>query len=460
MAIRIVSPTGGIWTSTTTWVGGVVPTTSDSVVADATSGNFYLSTNPQVLNFDTTDFTGVFGLSGSSGYLQIRNDSATASFILGTAMTFTFSHPYNNGINFINVATPFNQVKLNGKPLPRLDMQIQGNTGIQFLDPIVEVIGHSSQNWNSQQAIRGNNNGQGVDVRFYNTFVSSQGGGGVWGTGVTFSFVGSTTNAVRGAQSNQMYVCGLALVINSGSATQSFSNGFNITLNHGSQFGNGGGTNSSGSFTYISGNLISNNIVNRPVGIQFCGSNTDAVPVPLRVNASGYTFSYVFSTPYNTTSTTKVELLSDLNFGTFSIAKNGTPNVNWLPQGQSPTVVGKTLITGVGVLKGIDISPELLTITASGTHSITGNILLPYAPPTMISSFNQIIGTGSSNIILQVGTGSSKDAFYTTFRNINSVYGIYDYKGTFSNSTNITIVNSLAPTTIVGAGGSSTTFLI
>lgn len=463
MAIRTVSPTGGIWTSTSTWVEAAVPTSSDSVVANASSGNFYLSTNSQVLDFDTTNFTGVFGLSGPGGFLHIRNDSnvATASFILGTAMTFTFSHPYNNTVGFTNIATPFSQVRLNGKPLPKLDMSIQGNTGIQFLDPVVEIIGEAKQGWNSQQAFRGNSNGQGVNIKLYHTFYSTQAGGGAWGPGVTLSFVGSTKNSVNGAQNNIMYVIGCNVVVDSGlGITQSWSGNGNITLNHGSQAGNGGGTNSSGSFTYISGNLILNNVINSQLGIQFCGSNTDAVPIPLRVDASGYTFSYVFSAPYNTTSTTKIELLSDLNFGTFSIAKWFTPSVNWIPQSQAATVQGKTLITGVGVLKGVDISPELLTLTASGTHSFSGNILLPYTTPNLITSFNQIIGTGSSNVILQIGTGSSKDVLYTTFRNINSVYGIYDYKGTFSNSTNISVVNSLAPTGFAGGGPSSTTFLM
>ena len=52
MAQRTISPGGGDWNLTATWVEGAVPTTSDHIVGDASSGQLTVNVNATVQYLD------------------------------------------------------------------------------------------------------------------------------------------------------------------------------------------------------------------------------------------------------------------------------------------------------------------------------------------------------------------------------------------------------------------------
>lgn len=60
MATRTISPAGGNYNSTGTWVEGIIPTLSDSIVSTATSGNLTVTDARAALSIDFTNYVGTF----------------------------------------------------------------------------------------------------------------------------------------------------------------------------------------------------------------------------------------------------------------------------------------------------------------------------------------------------------------------------------------------------------------
>ena len=94
MAIITISDTGGNWNSVATWVGGVVPTITDDVVATATSGPLTLNISTAVaksVNF--TNYVNTLSLTTTNGALNIAGNLTLSAgmTVTGTAGTFAFN---------------------------------------------------------------------------------------------------------------------------------------------------------------------------------------------------------------------------------------------------------------------------------------------------------------------------------------------------------------------------------
>jgi hypothetical protein len=90
MATITISNTGGNWNSTSTWVGGVVPTVADDVVATATSGNLTVTATAAALSINFTNYVGTFVVN-SGVTLTIGNGTTN------TGGTFTMVAGMNVG---------------------------------------------------------------------------------------------------------------------------------------------------------------------------------------------------------------------------------------------------------------------------------------------------------------------------------------------------------------------------
>lgn len=101
MAIRTISNTGGNWNLTSTWVEGVVPTSSDDVVCTATSGNVTVTSGAACASIDFTNYVGTITMSN---VLTIGGN-----ITLSTGMTI-------NGISQMSIlSTATSTVTTNGK---------------------------------------------------------------------------------------------------------------------------------------------------------------------------------------------------------------------------------------------------------------------------------------------------------------------------------------------------------
>jgi hypothetical protein len=91
MAIITISNTGGIWTSTTAWVGGVIPTAVDDVVATATSGPLTVSSSASVAK--SVDFTNYVNTFAINAILSIAGNLTLSAgmTITGTVGSLAFT---------------------------------------------------------------------------------------------------------------------------------------------------------------------------------------------------------------------------------------------------------------------------------------------------------------------------------------------------------------------------------
>jgi hypothetical protein len=99
MAVITISNTGGLWNATGTWVGGVVPTAIDDVVAVATSGNLTVNVASTCKSIDFTNYVATFTMSagltvkGNVKFVNTMTFNAASSvgLTLDTTATITSS---------------------------------------------------------------------------------------------------------------------------------------------------------------------------------------------------------------------------------------------------------------------------------------------------------------------------------------------------------------------------------
>lgn len=97
MATRTISNTGGVWSNPSTWVEGIAPTASDSVIATATSGNVSINSATNACgSLNLTGYTGT--MTFASGKILNVGNSTLGDFILGTGMTLVLT-----GLDTINL---------------------------------------------------------------------------------------------------------------------------------------------------------------------------------------------------------------------------------------------------------------------------------------------------------------------------------------------------------------------
>lgn len=142
MATRTIANGGGNWNSTGTWVENLVPSSSDAVVATATSGQLTINAAGSCASLDLTGYTSTITFSqtlnvagsvtfsttttvaGTAGTLLITANATltsngktlTCALSFNNAITVTFADPWvvNSGITAGNSA---NALTLNGSTL-------------------------------------------------------------------------------------------------------------------------------------------------------------------------------------------------------------------------------------------------------------------------------------------------------------------------------------------------------
>jgi hypothetical protein len=57
-SVRTVAPSGGLWSSPSTWLEGVVPRRGDSILLTASSGNLTLDADATIERMDCGDYAG------------------------------------------------------------------------------------------------------------------------------------------------------------------------------------------------------------------------------------------------------------------------------------------------------------------------------------------------------------------------------------------------------------------
>ena len=80
MATRTIASGGGAWTSTSTWVEGSVPTSSDDVVGNSSSGDLNIdTTSAECKTIDLSAYTSTIGAIGSKRELHVYGNMTLGS---------------------------------------------------------------------------------------------------------------------------------------------------------------------------------------------------------------------------------------------------------------------------------------------------------------------------------------------------------------------------------------------
>lgn len=92
MATIVAAAAGGNWTSTATWVGGVVPTATDDVQLTSSSGNVTINSNTSVANsLDCTGYTGTLTHNGSITLTLGSSGTVPSNVVLKFVSGMTYS---------------------------------------------------------------------------------------------------------------------------------------------------------------------------------------------------------------------------------------------------------------------------------------------------------------------------------------------------------------------------------
>jgi hypothetical protein len=440
MATITISAAGGNWNNTATWVGGVIPTTADDIVGDATSGNLVVNINATIRFANFSAYTGI--LTINSGFNLITNGTTTTETTFGTGMTITGGGFYSSGNG---------RIRSNGLTIPNLSFSVQSSTTTLMDD--FNVVNLRQILDNLQKIVNA------FTIYFTNFFVLPPAAGGanfsrqqgttiLYANGANCSWSGFSLNAPVG-QTRDLSIANPIVIDTPGDFT--ITNEMRVAF---SQSGAIGG------ITHISGNVI---------GDKNLITNNSAGPPPinaaLKFDVSGITWDNIYLLTSSTSAASvgriyRYDLVSDFNFDKMVIARNEI--------GLAGSVMRPILFSG-GSLNGNSLSAYQFagfnypnTLLTDDTHYLelrftTGSINnigeLNVSGTDTISTAKIKSNTAGVKATLNL-TGNTQNVLFTDFTDIDASGGntIYTYKGTISNSDNVLSVSTYVPT-------SSNTFL-
>jgi hypothetical protein len=123
MATRTVSTTGGNFNATGTWVGGVVPTTTDDIIGTSSSGPLTVTANATILKVDFTTYQNTLTINNTITLGISESDLTIPNGRNYFGAGMTISTPGTGNINFGNNQTIFNY---GYKGLPNIQLTAGG----------------------------------------------------------------------------------------------------------------------------------------------------------------------------------------------------------------------------------------------------------------------------------------------------------------------------------------------
>jgi len=401
MAQRTIAAGGGNFSSTATWVEGAVPTTSDFVVGDASSGQLTLDGNYTIQTINMSAYTNTFTLNSTR---TITLSSATTiSFGASTTFAGTGTIALSSGSQTISSATT--------SRIPNLTQP----SGTKTLTNNLYITNFTFGTTGSPQLT-----GSGFDV-----FVDgnlSVNFGAVLNSGVDLILDGTGTITVNGISCG-----GTARFIINTSGTITWTNLYFLDGNR---------------FDYISGTLVN----------PFIRWDTQSSGT-LTLNTSGITYDYIVTTALGNGSTQTIALSEDLNVDTFIIASDRGTSAELL----TFTSTGRLNVTDKMILQcNTATSAGTLRLNTTGAHYIDKLFALSGS----LAKYVFRSGTNGTKATLQLGDKSNSPIFYVNFTDINASSGqeVRTYDGVVSNCDNVVSYSTTIFPTSSGGGQTAYTF--
>lgn len=445
MAVITISAAGGNFNATGTWVGGVVPLTTDSILGVTGSGPLTINVASQVT---AADFSQGYTSTLTINALFTCGVNIVTVTTLALALSPSMTIAGGSTTNYIAVfpgRSPANQVRTNGKTIPFFGLQSNQNLStIQLLDnltcgTLIIPIGN------------GNTLVNGFRINTTN-LISTGAGGGSFGR-----INGNTQLYINGANctwnttivNNFNNPIGLPIFIDT-PGTLGISGGIQV---------NPYGATGSG-ITYLQGTITGEkNLKIWPPSL------TSAVSTIYTIDLNGAgTWDQISIGNNSGTLTSTLDLTSNLNFtNLYIMPQSGVGSIDVLPSATSRSPI---IFRGAGALRGGAIytsSQQMYQYpnnTAITKLSLSAEIRLTPGV-THSASYLSFIGGGTSGqfnpVYVRSATGGTQATlnltgdqavFYASFNDINASGGntIYTYGGTAANSPNIQTITSYVPT--------------
>jgi len=153
MAVRTISAAGGNWNATATWVEGAVPTASDHIVGNASSGN--LTVNVVTANTQYADLSGYTGTLTINASASFNTGSLASSTTTLNAGSYSFLGSGVIGRGRINISTGSKNIQqVSSTPIIPY-IRLQGTTTL-LTDLYIEELYNTSRLLNNNIYVSGN----------------------------------------------------------------------------------------------------------------------------------------------------------------------------------------------------------------------------------------------------------------------------------------------------------------
>lgn len=383
MAQRTIAAGGGNFSLTTTWVEGIVPTSSDHIVGDASSGQLTVNGNYTVQYMNLSAYTNTITFNAGNT-LTLGLASSTTTISSGTTYA---------GTGILSLGT--------------VAMTISSSTTSRIPNLTINSATKTLTNnlYATTILITGlvTISGSGYKL-FANGNLTSQ-AGLTLGTGVDLVLDGTGNVDFAGGFNGT----GRVVINTSGTITTSGANGFYL--------------NDNGNLVYSGGTMVTPfiTVLSQTVGSSF------------NFYVSGITWDYINYFNVANSSTIDFNLYQDLNCQIFNISLdrgNNTEQLRFQQTGKLNVIDKMTLQSNTATAAGV------MRLNTTATHSI--NKL--FALSSSINKFTIRSTTNGTKATLNLGDKSNSPIFFTNFTDINANGGqnIRTYDATVSNCDNIT----------------------
>jgi len=418
MPQRTIAPGGGLWNSLSTWVEGAIPTTSDFVVGNGSSGQLTVNVNATIQYVDFTNYTNTLTIS-SGILLQLSLAAATITF--GASMNFGGT----GTLQLNSVASTIVQNTTNRIPNIRFSGNVTRTLSTNMYITNVETLANAVFNGNTM-FINGN--------LFNNNAFSIN----------NYTIRGTTVLNLDGSGiiSNSF---GNTVIINSGSTYNTY--GMGCVLENGCNFTYQSGTTPTlFNIIYIIQNSATDTIT---LNLQRTGCNLFLSNQPINSGFINKTINLSSSPNFNL-----IGIYSTSRTYTIDIAR---PNYIFLGNSISATtlnlipVLGQTSSNTNPPASGVSLNYRSVDIQLDRlyTHTIGSLQLIGGGIPTkpVIKS-----NSAGNQVSINLGSKITSQIIDYDFTDVNASGGeqIVAINGTLSNTTNIT---NVYPT---GSGGGAT----
>lgn len=402
MAAITISATGGNWNSTATWVGGVIPTTTDHVVGISTSGQLTINVSASIQRMDLTGYNNTITFN-SGQTLTLNQSGGTTIFDVNNVFA---------GTGTLALANVAQTIEPGGCTSRIPNLSNAGGTKTLVNDDFY-ISNYSatsgSTTWGGGQRILVNGN--------FTAAVATHDAGG---TGFRFDGTGTISGRfLRGSYD-----------INTAGTLTFSSDGLTFLDN--------------GTVTYTTGTVTT------PF-LRLIASATGT----FTINTSGMTWDSVsINGAFTSTGTATISLSSNLNAVDFIFSSDR----GYIASNYTFSGTGALTVTGNAILQGNGTyTQDIIRLNTTAAHSFQRLFTLS----SSLTAGRLLIRSTTNGVqaTLSLGDKNNSPIMYTDFTDINAGGGqeIRTYSGTVSNCSNVV---SYTSTIFGGAAGGSFTFVM